>query len=127
MSGLRGPTPRVEWNMPTPDQPRVPLRSDFAGDPDMKELVELFVSELPNRADSVIDAYQSRSLDTLKRLAHQLKGASAGYGFAPIGQAAASLESQILALNSNAEDHVLSLASQVNELVELCRRAIVEP
>ncbi len=113
--------------MPTPDHPRVPLRSDFASDPDMKELVELFVSELPGRAESVIDAYQSRSLDTLKRLAHQLKGASAGYGFAPIGHAAASLESQILALNSTAEDHVQSLARQVNELVELCRRAIVEP
>ncbi|MGD9790870.1 MAG: Hpt domain-containing protein [Phycisphaerales bacterium] len=113
--------------MPTPDQPRVPLRSDLAADPDMKELVELFVSELPARADSVINAYQSRSLDTLQRLAHQLKGASAGYGFAPIGQAAASLESQILALNTNAEDHVRSLASQVDELVELCRRAIVEP
>ncbi len=96
------------------------LRSQFADDPEMAELVELFVSELPDRVESLERALTSGEFAQLQRLAHQLKGASAGYGFPTIGQAAASIED---ALRRGIESDVAMLQQQVNGLIGLCRAA----
>jgi HPt (histidine-containing phosphotransfer) domain-containing protein len=85
----------------------------------MAELLDLFLSELPKRVDSVMNAWETRELNTLRRLAHQLKGSCAGYGFPTIGAAAGRVESTA---STNAP--LDKLGSEVTELVDLCRRAM---
>lgn len=99
-----------------------PLFSNFATDPDMAELVEEFVGVLPERVRSIEEAVQTQDLEGLRRLVHQLKGASGGYGFDVIGQAAASLEASAKAAGSISE-----LNSKVRELIALCQRAKAHP
>lgn len=84
------------------DPDRTPLFSAFESDPDMRELVEQFVTELPDRRAELFEATRRGDLTTATRVAHQLKGASGGYGFAPLGEVAARTEDALRRL------HVLS-------------------
>lgn len=99
------------------DGEREALRSEFAGDPEMAELIEYFVSEMPRRVDAIGACLRDNRFEDLRRLAHQLKGASAGYGFGPIGDAARRLESD---LDSRAA--VDRIRADVDQLVGLCQR-----
>ncbi|MEL6497320.1 MAG: Hpt domain-containing protein [Planctomycetota bacterium] len=100
-----------------------PIRSEFAGDPDMLELVESFVSELPDRAAKLASSLDEGDLDALTRLAHQLSGACGGYGFAPIGDVARRLEQRLTATDARVE--LAHIRDQVDELVALCGRVVV--
>lgn len=108
-----------------PNQDR-PLLSSLRGDPDMRELIELFVDEIPERVRLVRDFWDRRELGELKRLAHQLKGACGGYGFPQVGAAAGALEQSLSRAADRAAKADLSvLAGQVNELIALCGRVRV--
>jgi len=100
------------------------LVSQFANDPEMAELVEVFLSELPDRVRALTAAWDTHQVRDLSRMAHQLKGASAGYGFPQIGDAAASLESKLRQVGVNeAETALKGLAGEFRSLVDLCARA----
>jgi HPt (histidine-containing phosphotransfer) domain-containing protein len=103
--------------------PSKPLTSQFDFDPDMTELIALFVSELPARMGALSNAVKGRQVADLQRLAHQLKGASAGYGYPTIGEAAAKVERELKANQSDAEQAIEAAQNSLNELVDLCRRA----
>jgi HPt (histidine-containing phosphotransfer) domain-containing protein len=110
--------------MPNPIDPSARILSDFAADPEMAELVELFVTELPTRVAALNAAWSGKRLTDLTRLAHQLKGASAGYGFPTIGNAAGALEAGLKKLDAaTAQASVERLAREYRELVDLCDRA----
>jgi HPt (histidine-containing phosphotransfer) domain-containing protein len=94
------------------------LISDLASDEDMIDLVEEFVGELPKRAAAVKEALTSNDMDSVRRLAHQLKGAAGGYGFGPISQAASMLEDSL-----KAGAAVEQLRNEVAELAGMCQRA----
>ncbi len=95
-----------------------PLHSEFASDGDMVEIIDRFVAGLPDRVTALRAASEAGESGELKRLAHQLKGAAGGYGFATITAAAGELE---LALGRDADaDEVRSLAAR---LITLCGRA----
>lgn len=96
-----------------------PLISQFAGDEDMVEIIEEFVRELPSRAEAIEQLTTLARFDEVRRLAHQLKGAGAGYGFPDLGSAAAELENVVAA----APDDLTGVRRAVDALVELCRRA----
>tara|TARA_Y100001933_G_scaffold164328_1_gene162636 strand:- start:517 stop:891 length:375 start_codon:yes stop_codon:yes gene_type:complete len=98
-----------------------PITSSFADDAEMVELIEIFVSELPDRMQAVSNAYTAQNWDTLRTLAHQLKGAAPGYGFEPVGAAAADLE-QLLKDGLAADD----LSDAVESLLAICKRVAVE-
>lgn len=101
-----------------------PLRSAYADDPEMAELVELFVSELPERLAALEAAWTSGDSQTLRRMAHQLKGAGAGYGFPVVSDAAGEVETAILARGSALpEAELKAVRAKVEALVALCRRA----
>ena len=107
-------------SLPTPGNVSLePLKSEFAGDEEMMELVEFFVSDLREKIEAINEAWQSEDGTRLRRLAHQLKGAGGGYGFPTITEAAGDLEHDLI-------DNQMRL-SAVNEKVEalilLCRRA----
>ena len=69
-----------------------PIFSPMSSDPNMADLVEEFVGQLRSRISSLEVAYAAADPESLARVAHQLKGASGGYGFDEIGEAAARLE-----------------------------------
>jgi histidine phosphotransfer protein HptB len=66
--------------------------SDLAREPDMGEIVELFVQELPIRVAALREAASNNNWEDVGRLAHQLKGASGSHGFPELASAAADAE-----------------------------------
>ncbi len=99
------------------------LKSKYENDPEMRELIELFVEELPERMGTIVSAWENRNLDTLRRMAHQLRGASGGYGYPTIGEAAGKLEEQLKGLQAADDTALEGVANGLRELTELCRRA----
>jgi len=100
-----------------------PIRSEFSNDPDMREIVEMYVQEMPARVDRLQELWAGQQMDELKRLAHQLKGASGGYGFTPVGSAAGKVESSLNALSEGSAAASLDqLRAQFEDLLSMCRR-----
>ena len=97
-----------------------PIRSEFENDPDMMEIVEEFASELPSRALAMEECMASGEMDKLQTLAHQLKGAGGGYGFQPITDTAALLES---ALKEGADAGTIK--DKINDLCEVLNAVVV--
>ena len=95
-----------------------PIYSSFGTDPDLGEIVELFVEEMPGRVQTLVDEYNSGDWGGLRRTAHQLKGAAGSYGFEEISPAAGRLE-RFLA-NDEPEEQI---RAAVGELIDLCGRA----
>jgi len=95
-----------------------PLYSTLVSDPDLYDLVELFVGEMPNRVSELLERLDANDWDGLSRTAHQLRGAAGSYGFGPISPTAAKVED---AINRNyPEDQI---RKYVENLVDMCRRA----
>lgn len=105
--------------MPERQPQASPIYSEFNDDADMLELVRAFVDEMPDRITQLEAAWRDHDTATIKTVAHQLKGASAGYGFTVVGQAAAELESAVQSIRSD----LASAQSEFDALVDLCRRA----
>lgn len=82
--------------MPNYDQQQFSLDVTDADD---IELIEMFLEDLPSRIDSLNSAADAGDFSCLNRLAHQLKGAAPGFGFDPIGSAAAVLEERLKTSN----------------------------
>ncbi len=96
-----------------------PIRSEYADDADMRDLVELFVTDMPERVRALEEAFVSGEREALQRIAHQLKGACGGYGFGTVGESAARLESAL-----KGSDELTALRKQVDELVSMCSRVV---
>lgn len=105
----------------TSDQPQI--TSEFADDAEFADLIELFVSELPERVTAIENAFSGADHEEVMRLAHQMKGASPGYGFPTIGEAAAEVESWYRARETPAQTELDEVRKQIDDLVNLCRRA----
>ena len=69
-----------------------PLRSRFADDPNMIDLIEQFIHRLPRRIVAMRQALANTHHEELRRLAHQLKGAGGGYGYPCLTEGARALE-----------------------------------
>jgi histidine phosphotransfer protein HptB len=89
--------------------------STLAHEPDMAELVELFVQELPDRLAGLRCAAEAHDLQQVGRLAHQLKGAGGSHGFPSLTTAAAQLEHAAREFGSLPEVWVA-----LNQLIEAC-------
>jgi HPt (histidine-containing phosphotransfer) domain-containing protein len=100
------------------DQNANPLLSEFSDDQEMGELIELFVAEMPVKIEALMKAFETGATDDLTRLAHQLKGAAAGYGFPTIGAAAADLEQ-----TSREIDDIQRVKNELDGLINECNRA----
>jgi HPt (histidine-containing phosphotransfer) domain-containing protein len=93
------------------------LYSRLAGDPDLDEIVDLFIEEMPGRIASLVQQLQAADWEGLKRTAHQLKGAAGSYGFDAISPPAGAIESAIC--NGEPEQRI---RQSVETLVGLCHR-----
>ena len=91
----------------------------------MVEIIDAFVAGLPARMDALREAVDAGADDEAKRLAHQLKGAAGGYGFAPITVAAGELE---LAVGRGAgRDETRALAARLIAVGERARACEAVP
>jgi signal transduction histidine kinase/CheY-like chemotaxis protein/HPt (histidine-containing phosphotransfer) domain-containing protein/ferredoxin len=108
--------PASENDTRTP-MPATLLYSQLAADPDMGELVEMFIQEMPDRINALTTQARSRDWDQLARTAHQLKGTAGSYGFPVITPYAARLES---AARETRQEEPILLA--LDELLRLCHR-----
>jgi HPt (histidine-containing phosphotransfer) domain-containing protein len=102
----------------TPDCESGPLFSTLAVDPELGELVALFVSEMTGRVAAMQQQFQQQDWQGLRQSAHQLKGAAGSYGFEEISPSAARLEN---ALRDKEPEE--TVRSAVEELIDLCHRA----
>ena len=95
---------------------QAPIVSEFAGDPDMLELVEWFIDRIPERIEELQRTFERGALDELGSIAHQLKGAGGSYGFPQITECARRLEHQ------TKESDLDEVRRGLDELVDLCNR-----
>jgi HPt (histidine-containing phosphotransfer) domain-containing protein len=95
-----------------------PLYSTLAEDPDLREIVDMFVDEMPDRIANLLAQCESGKWEELRRAAHQLKGAAGSYGFDAISPSAADLEDALYHHKPEAE-----ILKATESLVALCRRA----
>ena len=94
-----------------------PLYSNLGGDLLLAEIVDMFVDEVPDRVEKLLEQLSSGDLEGLRRTAHQLKGAAGSYGFETISPCAAGVED---AIRTGEPEEAVRLA--VEQLVELCDR-----
>lgn len=97
-----------------------PLYSTLQDDPDLGEIVLMFIEEMQGRIDDLQTRLASGNWEDLARAAHQLKGAAGSYGFAPITDVAARVEYAVRSGRPEAE-----ILGSARELIEICRRAQV--
>jgi len=96
------------------------IYSTFGDDADLTVILEIFVDELPERASKMESYFQGADWEGLRQAAHQLKGAAGSYGFQPITDSAARLETSIVENDSRAD-----IQAALEQLADLCRRARV--
>lgn len=91
--------------------------SRYDGDPDLHELVEMFVAEMPARMAALETAFASGVMEDVRTVAHQLKGAAGSYGFDSVTPLAANVESTI---NSGAS--IDEIRAELDALIGTCER-----
>ena len=96
------------------------LESEFANDPDLCDIVTMFVDELPSRVDAIKNAFHVGDMETIRTMTHQLRGSAGGYGFSPIGDVAGEIEMESL----NDETDISTLYEMIEDLAAICGAAI---
>ena len=90
--------------------------SEFAGDPDFRELLEMFVATIPEKQTALREHFAAGRIEQLRIMAHQMKGAGGGYGFGGLSTRAAALEEAC-----RAEEHA-AIAGTLGELLAYSER-----
>ena len=98
--------------------------STLGSDPDLGELVEMFVDEMPQRVEKLTGLLENAQWEELRRGAHQLKGAAGSYGFLEISPLAAILEDKILA--GQPEDEIRQVLETLREMCLAARAGVPE-
>lgn len=93
------------------------IYSRLGGDPELGDIVEMFVDEMPERVASLLDQLDKSDWESLRRTAHQLKGAAGSYGFDPVTPCAARVEAAVR--DGEPEERIRAVCK---ELAELCSR-----
>ena len=98
------------------------IYSELADDPDLRDLIQMFVDEMPYRAALYEELFRTGDFEELRRAVHQLKGAAGSYGFTPLTEAATALEQSI-----RHEAPYEQIRSELNNLLRLCAAARLKP
>jgi len=89
----------------------------------MAELLDLFVAELPDRARCLAEAAERGDAERVGHLAHQLKGAGAGYGFPSISTTAGRIEHLVRAVEAPGSEIRAEIRAEIEQLRRLAERA----
>ncbi|MDP6542599.1 MAG: response regulator [Phycisphaerae bacterium] len=93
----------VERNLPGQDAARAQghasterssevIHSEWEDDPELADILNDFVESLPAKLAAMREALANNCYDEVRRIAHQLKGASGGYGYPGLTEASRGLE-----------------------------------
>jgi HPt (histidine-containing phosphotransfer) domain-containing protein len=96
---------------------REAIYSNLDGDPDLGEIVAMFVDEMPGRVERFTTLARTGDWAQLQTVAHQLKGAAGSYGFTTITPLARQLE---LAIREGASEREIREA--IDALTAACSR-----
>ena len=107
---------RISASSTSPEGSAQSVRSTYADDADMREALNDFIKELPEKVQRMESLLAQQDLEQLRRIVHQLKGAGGGYGFASITQRAAAAEQRI-----KSQDSLNHIAVGIQDLIELIR------
>jgi HPt (histidine-containing phosphotransfer) domain-containing protein len=102
--------------------PFEPLVSVFENDPEIGEIVAMFVAEMPERQRELRRAAEAGDLREAMRIAHQIKGAAGGYGLEALGHMAAASERALGALLEARNPQVSAVLAAAEPLLEACGR-----
>lgn len=94
------------------------IYSRLADHPDLGDIVDLFVEEMPGRAELMLSHLRAKNWQALGHAAHQLKGAAGSHGFDAIAPCAGRVESAVR--DGDPEDQIRQCLA---ELIDLCSRA----
>lgn len=92
-SAMVGPTSEM---IPEYGRGSAPIRSLYINDPRVAPVIPEYVRALPGRVGELRLAWQDQNSDRLRKLAHQIKGTSASYGFPQIAAEAEQLEEALM-------------------------------
>ena len=92
-----------------------PIRSEYANDPDLADILDEFVTGLGDTVSAMREAIANNHHEKLHGLAHQLKGSGGGYGYPQLTNAAKVLEDAANAKDAEAAKLAFS------ELCALCK------
>jgi CheY-like chemotaxis protein len=95
-----------------------PLLSTFHDDPSLSELITAFVRTLPEKIRVLEEACAASDWSTAELTARSLKGEGGSYGFDPISESAAQVESA-----ATSRKDLKTLQEKTDELVRWCRLA----
>jgi len=102
-------SPDAQDDSPAPgDQVDGTIGSQFADDPALAGILTEFVDSLGEKIEALREALAAGSWPELETLAHQLKGAGGSYGYPVLTDAAADLEAQAKARDTEAANLALS-------------------
>ena len=94
-----------------------PIYSSLGADPDLGEIVVMFVDEMADRRANLIAQMEAKNWEELRRAAHQLKGAAGSYGYDKISPSAAKLEAAVREAEPEQQ-----IRAALDELLDLCSR-----
>ncbi len=92
-----------------------PIYSVYGDNPNLAELIEIFVSELPGRVETLQSHAEEEDWEELARVAHQLNGNASSYGFPQLSRLAARIEYACRCMNSPEE-----IMESLENFVEQC-------
>jgi HPt (histidine-containing phosphotransfer) domain-containing protein len=101
-------------------QQSTPIYSLLADDPDLHEIVKMFVDEMPTRINQLMSEFIAKNWDDLERTAHQLRGAAGSYGFGEVTPAAGKLEQSVREKLPEEE-----IQQSLVDLIDLCQRMAI--
>lgn len=99
-----------------------PIYSSIAEEPDMWDLVAMFIEEMPERILRFNVLLESGDSDGLLHFAHQFKGSSGSYGFAELSIAAEKIVTAIKTEQPQKQIHELT-----QNLIKLCKSVAIKP
>ena len=94
-----------------------PIKSSFAGDSRIMQIVPAFVDGLRDKVRKMTDLLEVNDLAALQEIAHQLLGACGGYGFDAVSEPASKVEQSI-----RAGRDLKSITAETQSLIEVIRR-----
>jgi HPt (histidine-containing phosphotransfer) domain-containing protein len=111
------PTSQAEATGPAEiaSDPPEAIRSQYADDPDLADILDKFVASLGGRIMPMRNALANRDYDEVRRLAHKLKGAGGSYGYPQLSETAGVLD------NASAIKDGEMARVTLKQLSELCR------
>jgi HPt (histidine-containing phosphotransfer) domain-containing protein len=93
------------------------IYSTLGDDPDLADIVEMFVDEMPERVETLTKFFIAKDWEELGRMAHQLKGAAGSYGFDDLTPGSAALEESVRKGGTEAD-----ISTALDHLVDQCQR-----